>query len=983
MPGPDDERIDIAVVLSDMTSPEAENVDRKLKNIEDSADSSSGSLEDLGTTVDENGKKWRRFGGILRREKRTIDDTGKAVDGTRKKVKGLGDETVSTEKKVAKSTRGMKRSFGGLWKMLRRIRSLAMFGIKWGVIADGVGFLGTALKGLGAGAYAAVAGLSPLVGILGAFPGMIATMVQSMGTIKLATAGIGKAVEVMANPEATVEEYKEATKDLHAEQIRFAQSVATSIPIWKELRKEVGGRFFKNMGPWYMQLTKRYQPLLNEQLGVSADIWNDILVRSAEYLNSKKGYETFGDVLEGNNRVMANGSGILVDGLRGTLVFLRAASPMLETMASDFSRWTNNGADWLETNESRVTAFLERSWQLGKDVGNVLGDMFVGLYNIGKLSKPLSRYMGKNTEEAMENFRAWTESKKGRTEIKQFFKDMKPVVRELALWARDLLEAGNDISLGNGDFVKLSKGLRNDALPMIVDLVQAFQGYALPMLVEGAEIYGNLKEAGVTGGMGRAFSTMVDGIGEVAKMAANMPDAAKNLVAFASGLGAAYAIVNRFSGPSKLINKITGGRFGRNGITPVFVTNWPTALGGKGTGSVIGGGGNPKKPGAHRKPTVGSRVRGSFRGLGLPGLALGIAGASAATSKNQAVRSGGHAALGASAGSMFGPVGTGIGALGGLTAGALIDERRAMAERKRQSTEDPMYILDKYMAGLKAQQESKADSLRMGGGKEMGNPFYNATNLKNSQDALRGMDEQFEKLTGYSIPTYNAMLNDLPKDVQTKIMTPGALDSNKEMKELLRRFDMTPKQKQTALRLAGAEESITRLRDVKAMIDALQDKVVRINIERTQTLISNNAGGIGKAEMGGAYFTGGQTHPGKWYLTGEGGPEAWVSRSGAIKMLGMNGPEMVKPGSGAVVNNAATRNPFSGDSDQSPEWAVAALQRAVGSSARKGASEGGGTRTAVPVSVSVGPIYASSDVDVERAVKKALRDIQNDEDERG
>jgi hypothetical protein len=995
MPGPDDERIEIDVVLNDMTSPSAENVDRKLENIDKSGKQTSGTLEDLGTTVDENGKKWRRFGGILRRSKKDIDDVGKSSEGTRKKVKGLGDESVKAEKKVASSTRGMKRSFSSLFKWLRRIRSIAMFGIKWGVIADGVGFLGTALKGLGAAGYAAVAGLSPLVGLLGAMPGLYATLGQSIGVVKLATAGLGDAIGVMANPKATVEEYRKATKDLHAEQIRFAQSVATSIPLWKELRKEVGGRFFKNVGPMYMQLTKRYQPLLNKQLGETADIWNDIIERSFEYLDSQKGYETFGDVLEGNNKVMENGSGILTNSLRGLLVFLRASSPMLQTMASDFDRWTGRGANWLEKNEGRVTRFLNNSWELAKDVGNVVGDIWMGLYNIGKYSDSLSGMMGKDVQDIASDFRTWTESKKGRREIKEFFREMRPVVRELGRWVRDLSIGLNDITLDNNDFLKLSKGLRREGIPAIVDLVQAFQGYALPMLVEGAEIYGNLKEAGVTGGVGRAFNVFIDGLGKVASMAADMPDSAKNLVAFATGLGAAYGVLNRFSGPSKLFNKLSGGRFGNSGIQKVWVMN-PGFGGAPGSRPGAPTGGPGAKPGRHKAPTrlgrVAGGIRGSFRGLGLGSLAAITAGTTMMGSDNKTTKGLGQMLAAGGAGSAFGPWGAGIGAAAAGLRFGIADAQAGYAARREGFKSDPNFILNEYMTTLKKQQEGLAQGLAMSGGDKTkmmmsggtGNPFFTSANLEASQKALREMDATFERLTGFSIPQYNSMLNDLPKDVQTKIQTPGAFESNKQIKDLLKRFDMTPKEKQTALKLLGADESLIKMRDLKAAIDALQDKVVRINVERTNTLIAGGAGGIGKGEDAFApRFRGGATAAGKWYLTGEMGPEAWVSRSGAIKMLGLNGPELVKPGSGAVVNASKTSDPFGGNDGDSPAWAVAALQRAARSKGQPQEESASRGTWAVPVSVSVGPVYATSDVDVERAVKKALRDIETEREERG
>lgn len=60
---------------------------------------------------------------------------------------------------------------------------------------------------------------------------------------------------------------------------------------------------------------------------------------------------------------------------------------------------------------------------------------------------------------------------------------------------------------------------------------------------------------------------------------------------------------------------------------------------------------------------------------------------------------------------------------------------------------------------------------------------------------------------GVSTQQFGQMLHTLPDYVQTKILTPGALESKGAIRALARQFDLTPKQIQTIIKLIGAKKA--------------------------------------------------------------------------------------------------------------------------------------------------------------------------------
>ena len=122
-------------------------------------------------------------------------------------------------------------------------------------------------------------------------------------------------------------------------------------------------------------------------------------------------------------------------------------------------------------------------------------------------------------------------------------------------------------------------------------------------------------------------------------------------------------------------------------------------------------------------------------------------------------------------------------------------------------------------------------------------------------------------------------------------------------------------------------------------------------------------------------WTGGMTYAGNSYMTGELGPEFAIDRLGRMSLLGANGPQVFTPNSDtAIIPASATQNPFGGNYGDAPSWAKNMLQSSF---TPQPAVVGG-----MP-SIRFGDIYASNEIDIEQAVRRAYAKMLREQQERG
>lgn len=1141
----EEDRIDIFADFHNEVSRPARAAADDVDHLGDSADKTAVSMEDMGNESDKSSKKVKKVGNESEKSSRSVNKYGKE---TRKAANETSRWNNYLDKLLAKLgivDRETKKKSGrgsGIWNFMK---TLTRWSLLIGGIVTGLGFLSKAVYGLGAAAVAGVAGMAPLTGMLVAYPGYFAAIVQGIGTVKLATAGMGNLIKVLGDPAATAEDIEKALKNMSQNQVLFARAVVDSKDAWVGLKKEVGSRFFADLNTEFKDLTKNYVPILTKYLGRTADNLHDVVIEASNWLNSKRGMKVMSDIMGDN----AYNSGQLSEGLFHAARFMaqlvRAGGPMLRRMSRDFNGLMAGLDSKAGRNQSGLTRFFNQSYDLFKKTNTVLGYYLRGLYNIASESDALSSFMGRKLTNIGKTFEEWSGSKQGRADVRQWFEDMIPVVREIGRWVRDLSVGVNDITMGNGDFLTLSKTLRKDFLPAATGFIKWAEHSMVPVFETISKVIGNLHESGITGGALRVLHSLVDGIVALSEALAHMPEPAKRLATAAATLTSGYGIFKFLTGSAgdKVISRMTGGLLGgkSGAVQDVFVTNWAMMRGG-GVGAGGRGGGpgviaagergtraagrtrwNPfRNPGARRAPTsrlgrLGSGAKNLFKrgGAGLtrfisPG-SLALTAAAYALGPELGTR--GQGALnGAMWGSLLGPLGLlgggllGLGAAGSKERANRVTNQGFITQNRRKASidqivgnyrgiqgdlrnESPSMMrlwksteatnpgstpLASYNAQLeklnnemqrrtgftvaqwiKMDDQAKQSALnRISALKQLDNlqgkidrarwakmpdPFDNRSKAKEAAvaghfrqdpsipvpnktggkmpdtrapsgvmavtrksgmylDAMNALIDQTTnkfahlRATGaLNLKQLGSVINDnlvkrlkqLPPEVVTKIDTPGAINSIADVNKLNKQYDLTPKQKITLLKLVGTPQALAQAKQVQDHLNAIHDKSVGVNVnvdfqfEKIPKAVQDKLG------FNGLMFAGGDTKAGASYIAGEFGPEAWISRSGALKIVGRNGPELVAPGSGAFVPTSATLDPWAGATGNAPDWAVQGLRKAMAGFTGNTAvqHESGAFGSPLPP-INIGPIYATSDVDVERAVKKALADAQRDAEER-
>lgn len=158
---------------------------------------------------------------------------------------------------------------------------------------------------------------------------------------------------------------------------------------------------------------------------------------------------------------------------------------------------------------------------------------------------------------------------------------------------------------------------------------------------------------------------------------------------------------------------------------------------------------------------------------------------------------------------------------------------------------------------------------------------------------------------------------------------------------------------------------------LQPLLDALQ--WVWDNVQKAWDWITGNSEASVEARL-----LGGDVLSGKSYIVGEQGPEAFVTNGGVIKMVGLDGPQLIHARTGGqIIPHSATMNPYSGYTGNASQSAVTKYQQAV--SGGRGAS----TAVAAPFSPNVTlNVYPRSEMDVERAVLQAMRQMERERRER-
>lgn len=350
-------------------------------------------------------------------------------------------------------------------------------------LISGVGIATEAISALGGAAVAATSSLGPLVGVMGALPGAASAAGQGLGVFKLATSNIFDAVGGLNE---RLDKQAKAYRELDPAAKKVAQRFDEMKKPIRELQKESQRGLFPSMERGIEKLNKLmpiFRPLVRgtaEELGRLTESASGGLVMWGPDIErqGRRNIRWLGD--------MGSTVGSLANAIRHVTI---EAGPL--------TNWLIKGAkslaDWAEasTKAGRESGALRRFFEETRwattQWGSAIRDLGAGLINIGKISyRVLGRDMLHDLREVSSTFREWTESARGRNDIKQYFEDARPGIYALFRLIDGFSRAF--FRLGRGDQVApLLDTINRKLVPAVEDLIKSTTETFGPVFIDFLE----------------------------------------------------------------------------------------------------------------------------------------------------------------------------------------------------------------------------------------------------------------------------------------------------------------------------------------------------------------------------------------------------------------------------------------------------------------------------------------------------------------
>jgi hypothetical protein len=837
----------------------------------------------------------------------------------------------------------------------RRPLRLAVIGSLIFLVADALSLVGTAVNAVGAGAIAAVNGLAPLVGLLGAIPGLYMSLGMAGGVLAMAFGGLVKAIS------------DEKYEDLGPNTTKFAKALNALKPGFDGLRRGVQDVFFQGMGPAITKTSRVLLPLLNKQLDETARRMNHVTRDTLKWIRSKEGIGVLNSVMDSNNIVIGRLSRTASNIGQTLLHIADAAGPMLRLLALDLRRLSDRVLSLVTGNKTSLEGFFLRARDRLLDILSVASKFGRGLYNIFKLAEPLTQHMGKAIAEAADKFAQWTGSKNGAAAISKYFEDMKPNLDAVVGLAGDFFKMLFNISQ-SPNFVKNIDSIRNDLLPDLERIIREVDGKFLPAMIKVVGAFEKLASAGVIDSLSEIANFFAGMIDRVAEWFAGLSDGEQRVVVWSAvmiGLfggvaSAVFGVVGHVAALIGLLKKlpkglplpvvppavVPGGKPGakpKGGLKPGGLGGAVAVTGGIAAADSVGRGADALRKGGQGDVALGNFTPFFRRGGGKGDLVMGVndldsaLGALAKNPWHMKVNDWAAKMIGAKGPTValkdaFGGIDTQLTQLPGAQAAQKFNMIKTAAEKQKIPVDQLVSLFPQY--------RDKVASAAGGTGKT-------ASAMKNAAGAANVMagkvGDASNKLSAY------------------ERKKPGP-----------KKLTVTTNAAQTA-------------NSAQASMNSVQNVTRTITI-RKNTYQANFGGGTARstgAEDKPPRFAGGPVLAGKTYMTGELGPELALSRSGMMSMVGLGGPELFKPNQDmAIVPSSASFNPMSGDYGNTPDWAKNMLQNAIASNKPhmgipgNREPKGGSNRTPINAEFK---ISSDNPTGVKQAVKQALRELMREQ----
>lgn len=248
---------------------------------------------------------------------------------------------------------------------------------------------------------------------------------------------------------------------------KFAKFLIGLKPQFDALRESAGKGFLPGAEKGIGSAMKNFG-VFKGIVGETSGALGGLAKKAGAKLGSEAWGRDLGKIGASNTKVIENlgQAGLnLGDAFRNILV---SAEPLIEWMGKGvvkFSEWSKTSSQ-AGRESGGLSHFFDETREAMEKVWHILKPLGEGLLNIGKAAKPLGNEILDSLGKSAEGFAKWTDSVKGKNQLKNYFVEVKPTIFAIGRLIRDATDDFADMGRQKG-VSTLIESIRTGLLPLL------------------------------------------------------------------------------------------------------------------------------------------------------------------------------------------------------------------------------------------------------------------------------------------------------------------------------------------------------------------------------------------------------------------------------------------------------------------------------------------------------------------------------------
>lgn len=398
---------------------------------------------------------------------------------------------------LGRALKGASRDAESLNRHLKSVGSFGATGAKFTGIALGASVLGASAASSAASIVSFTAALAPAGGIVAALPVGILGLAAAVGTLKVATSGMGDAFSAALSGD--IEQFNEAIEDLSPAARAVATEFRNIAPVLDDLKTSVQDSLFKPLtGEITATAAALAGPLKTGMSGVATEL-GKIGASIGQFARESRTVALVSDIFSMVRTQLSGASNGLTPMLRGIREFASATLPAFGNAGNAISAMATNFGTFLSkaASSGQALQWLENAKTVFSQLGTIVGNLGGVIGAVFKAANGAGGGLLATLGELTGNLREFLSSAQGQQALTSIFRGLSeiggalmPVIRALGVGLGQIAPHIGNIAIALGPGLTAAISSLAPALaalgPGLVNVATALsEAFASPELQAG------------------------------------------------------------------------------------------------------------------------------------------------------------------------------------------------------------------------------------------------------------------------------------------------------------------------------------------------------------------------------------------------------------------------------------------------------------------------------------------------------------------